>query len=78
MKKLMYIIGKKNEETHLMLDFLDGLSRTVEERINLGFVQVKLPVIDDVPYRIFDTMEEYRNWANKNTPSWLGYRRRDD
>ncbi len=73
MQKLMYKIGKTVEEEHLRLDFRDGLLRTVEDRINLGLVLLKLPVIDDEPYRIFETMEEYRNWAKKKLPSHLGY-----
>lgn len=65
MQKLIYKIGKSSEEEHLALDFWDGLSRTVEERISLGFVPLKLPVIDDVPYRIFETMQEYRKRAER-------------
>lgn len=78
MKKLMYKIGRTAEEEHLMLDFLDGLSRTVEERINFGFMPFKLPVIDDAPYRIFETMEEYRRWAERTVPRYLGYYQRND
>jgi hypothetical protein len=78
MQRLIYKIGKTTEEEHLMLDFLDGLSRTVEERINLGFVPLKLPVIDDMPYRIFETIEEYRRWAERTIPRYLGYYRRND
>lgn len=73
MKKLVYHIGRLGEEEQLKLDFQDGLSRSVEERIKLGFIYMKLPLIDDVPYRIFNTMEEYRKWANENLPKWLGY-----
>ena len=62
----------------MTLDFQDGLSRTVEERINLGFMLVKLPVIDDVPYRIFETMEEYSKWAEKTLPLYLGYYKTND
>lgn len=62
------MIGKNKEEVHLRLDFLDGLSRTVEERISLGWVPIKLPVIDDMPYRIFETMEEYRRWTERTLP----------
>ena len=71
-------MGKAAEEEHLMLDFQDGLSRTVEERINLGFVPVKLPVIDDMPYRIFETMEEYCRWAEETLPKYLGYYKHND
>jgi hypothetical protein len=69
----MYRIGKASEEEHLELDFLDGLLRSVEERIEFGIVPIKLPVIDDLPYRIFDTMEEYRRWLNDALPKYLGY-----
>ena len=66
MQKLTYKIGKIPEEGHLRLDFMDGLSRTVEDRIGLGFVPFKIPVIDEMPYRIFETMEGYRKWSKRN------------
>lgn len=78
MRKINYRIGRLSEEEQLKLDFSDGLSHTVYERIELGFIPLKLPVIDDECYRIFNTMEDYRKWANKNTPSWLGYHFTDD
>ena len=69
----MYRIGKTSDEEHLRLDFLDGLSRTVDERIEFGLIPIKLPVIDDLPYRIFDKMEDYRKWLNTALPKYLGY-----
>ena len=78
MQRLIYIIGKNKEEVHRSLDFLDGLSRTVEERINLGWIPIKLPVIDDMPYRIFETTEEYRRWTARTLPRYLGYYRKND
>jgi hypothetical protein len=30
-------------------------------------------VLDDAPYRSFDTMAEYRQWCEDNLPEWLGY-----
>lgn len=77
MGQLIYQLGKLNEEKQLKLDFQDGLSRSIQERIELGFIQMKLPVIDDAPYRIFDTLEKYRRWANENLPMWLGYHTED-
>lgn len=77
MRQLIYQIGKLNEEKQLKLDFQDGLFRSIQERIKLGFIQMKLPVIDDAPYRIFDTLEEYRRWANEKLPKWLGYHTED-
>ena len=75
MQKLVYRIGKTTEEEQLSLDFTDGLSRTVEDRISLGFVPLKIPVIDEMPYRIFETMEGYRKWSEKELPRFLGYYR---
>ena len=78
MHKLVYKIGKASELDHLMLDFLDGVSRSVDERITLGFIPLKLPVIDEAAYRIFETMKEYREWSEQNLPAYLGYYRPDD
>jgi hypothetical protein len=75
MERLLYRIGNISEEEQLRLDFMDGLSRTVEDRISLGFVPFKIPVIDEMPYRIFETMEEYRKWSEKELPRFLGYYR---
>jgi hypothetical protein len=74
-QKLIYKIGRASEEEHLRLDFIDGLSRSVEERISLGFFPLKIPVINDKPYRIFKTMEEYREWCEKQVPRYLGFYR---
>jgi hypothetical protein len=74
---IQYKTGKASEEEHLLLDFQDSLSRTVNERIALGFIPMKLPVMNDVPYRIFSTMKQYRNWAETALPEYLGYRRND-
>jgi len=75
MQRLLYKIGKISKEEHLKLDFMDGLTRAVEDRISLGFVPLKIPVIDEMPYRIFETMEEYRKWSEKELPRFLGYYR---
>ena len=76
--KIIYRIGKLSEKEQFQFDFEDGLSRNVEERIRLGFISMKLPVMDDLPFRIFNTMEDYRRWAGENLPSWLGYCQEDD
>jgi hypothetical protein len=39
----------------------------VYERIQLGFIPMKLPIIDDVPLPHFNH-QSYRKWANENTP----------
>jgi hypothetical protein len=78
MKRLFYHIGRLSEEEALRLDYLDGLSRTMSERIELGFIPMKLPVMDEERYRIFNSTKEYRQWANQNLPRWLGYYCRND
>ncbi|MGH2567642.1 MAG: hypothetical protein ACRDGA_04835 [Bacteroidota bacterium] len=75
--KLEYNLGRRPEEEQLALDFRDGLARTMEERVELGFLPMKLPVMDDAPYRVFATMEEYRTWAESSLPRYLGYYRND-
>ena len=75
MQELIYKIGKATDEEQLRLDFMDGLSRTAEDRISLGFVPFKIPVIDEMPYRIFETMAGYRKWSEKELPRFLGYYR---
>jgi hypothetical protein len=73
MRSLKFHIGRMGEEDQLKFDFEDGLMRSVQERIELGFIFMKLPIIDEAPYRVFDKIEEYRKWADKNLPNWLGY-----
>lgn len=73
MKKLLYRFGKLNEEEELKLNYSDGISRTIEERIELGFIPMKIPILDDAIYRIFNSMAEYQNWVNENLHRWLGY-----
>ncbi len=73
MRKLQYRIGKMTEAEQDAFDFSDSLSRTVEERIQLGFIPLKLPIVDDAPYRIFDTVAAYRAWAAEKLPVYLGY-----
>jgi hypothetical protein len=40
-----------------------------------AFIHTYKPVLDDEPFRAFDTMEEYRRWCEENLPGWLGYGR---
>lgn len=50
------------------------LQRKLEDRIKYGFCLVYKPVLDDAPYRVFETMAEYRAWCDANLPEYLGYR----
>jgi hypothetical protein len=54
-------------------DFEAAARRPLRQRIDYAFVMTPKPVIYDTPYRVFDTMEDYRRWCRTALPGWLGY-----
>lgn len=56
-------------------EFEAAARRPLEQRLKYAFIKTYKPVLDDARYRAFDTMAEYREWCEKNLPSWLGYGR---
>jgi hypothetical protein len=56
-------------------EFEAAARRPLEQRMRYAFIHTYKPVLDDADYRSFETMEEYREWAEKNLPDWLGYGR---
>jgi hypothetical protein len=56
-------------------EFAAAARRPLAVRLKYSFVRTYKPVLDDAPYRSFDSMAEYREWCEKNLPSWLGYGR---
>lgn len=50
------------------------LARSLDERIKYGFFKMYKPVLDDAAVRTFETMAEYRKWADENLPRYLGYK----
>jgi len=56
-------------------EFEAAAKRPLKQRMRYAFIRTYKPVLDDAPYRTFDTMEDYRRWCEKNLPSWLGYGR---
>jgi hypothetical protein len=44
-------------------------------RMSAPMVEENKPVLDDAPYRSFESMEEYRRWCEENLPLWLGHGR---
>lgn len=56
-------------------DFEAAAKRTLQDRMRYAFVHTYKPVLDDAPYRSFETMEEYRRWCEDHLPRWLGYAR---
>lgn len=57
----------------LMAEFEAALRRSLEDRMNYSFIRTHKPVMDDEPWRSFDTMAEYRRWCREKLPAWLGY-----
>lgn len=58
-----------------LAEFEAAAQRSLETRIRYAFIHTYKPVLDDEPYRAFDTMAEYRRWCEENLPDWLGYGR---
>ena len=56
-------------------DFEAAARRPLETRLRYAFIHTYKPVLDDAPYRAFNTMEDYRKWCEENLPAWLGYGR---
>jgi hypothetical protein len=54
-------------------DFAAAARRPLRQRLRYAFVHTYKPVLDDAPYRSFDSMAEYREWCARNLPAWLGY-----
>jgi hypothetical protein len=56
-------------------EFEAAARRSLPLRMKYAFIRTYKPVLDDAPYRSFETMAEYREWCQTNLPSWLGYGR---
>ena len=65
----------EDTKTKWRADFDAAAAQPLELRLRYGFVKTCKPVLDDVRYRSFETMEEYREWCARELPAWLGYGR---
>ena len=54
-------------------EFEAAARRPLRVRFRYAFIRTYKPVLDDAPYRSFETTEEYRRWCNEALPAWLGY-----
>ena len=55
-----------------LLAFEAARRRPLARRLGMFFKTYK-PVLDDAPYRAFDSTAEYRRWCNTHLERWLGY-----
>ena len=61
--------------TEWIEEFEAAARRPLATRLRYSFIHTYKPVLDDARYRAFTTLEEYRQWCEKNLPAWLGYGR---
>jgi hypothetical protein len=67
--------GRKEIADDWEADFEAAARRSLETRFRYAFIHTYKPILDDAPFRSFETMEEYRLWCDQNLPDWLGYGR---
>lgn len=58
-----------------LAEFEAAARRPLETRFRYAFIRTYKPVLDDAPFRAFDTTADYRRWCEENLPDWLGYGR---
>ena len=56
-------------------EFEAAARRPLSVRMHYAFIRTYKPVLDDAPFRAFETMAEYREWCDQHLPAWLGYGR---
>jgi hypothetical protein len=56
-------------------EFEAAARRPLEQRMRYAFIKTYRPILDDADFRAFDTMEDYRQWCERELPNWLGYGR---
>jgi hypothetical protein len=58
-----------------LAEFEAAARRPLATRFRYAFIHTYKPVLDDEPFRAFDTTADYRRWCQENLPDWLGYGR---
>ena len=61
------------ERSEWETEFEAATRRPLKTRLRYAFIHTYKPVLDDAPYRSFDSMAEYRAWCARELPEWLGY-----
>jgi hypothetical protein len=56
-------------------EFEAAARRPLATRFRYAFIRTYKPVLDDEPFRAFDTTADYRRWCEQHLPDWLGYGR---
>ena len=58
-----------------LAEFEAAARRPLATRFRYAFIKTYKPVLDDAPFRAFDTTADYRRWCEEHLPDWLGYGR---
>ena len=61
------------EQREWQAEFEAAARRSLATRFRYAFIHTYKPILDDAPYRSFDSMAEYRGWCARELPEWLGY-----
>jgi len=56
-----------------LAEFEAAAHRPLATRFRYAFIRTHKPVLDDAPFRAFDTTADYRRWCEEHLPDWLGY-----
>jgi len=64
-----------SERQQWLEEFEAAARRPLAQRMKYSFIRTYKPVLDDAPFRAFETMADYRAWCEANLPEWLGYGR---
>lgn len=56
-------------------EFEAAARRPLPLRMRYAFIRTYKPVLDDAPFRSWNSTAEYRDWCERNLPAWLGYGR---
>ena len=56
-------------------EFEAAARRPLAQRMRYAFIHTYKPVLDDAPFRAWNSTAQYRSWCENNLPDWLGYGR---
>jgi hypothetical protein len=56
-----------------LAEFEAAARRPLPVRMRYAFIHTYKPVLDDAPFRSFESTQQYREWCEANLPAWLGY-----
>ena len=54
-------------------EFEAAARRPLPVRMRYAFIHTYKPVLDDAPFRAWNSTADYRRWCEDNLPGWLGY-----